>query len=76
MPLMVHIGERDDSLRGSMETFSALLLPLLEKGDILTHVFTGQAGAVIRQDGTVVPGLREAMARGDFDNLPGHGKPQ
>jgi dihydroorotase len=57
-----------------MDDFTLKLLPLLDKGDVLSHVYTAQAGGVIQPDGTVPPELREALARGVIMDTA-HGRP-
>jgi len=48
------------------------LLPLLDKGDILTHYFTANPGGVLDANGKLVPEAREAAARGVwFDTAHG-----
>jgi dihydroorotase len=61
LPIMVHIGDADKKVSPML---TQELLPLMESGDILSHVFTAQQGKVLRPDGTVLPELREAMERG------------
>ena len=61
LPIMVHIGDRDKQVS---LTLTQELLPLMEPGDILSHVFTAQHGSTLRPDGTILPELREAMQRG------------
>lgn len=66
LPLVVHIGI-DPWEKTPLETVGAFtreLLDLLDKGDILAHVFTPKIGGVIQADGTVAPELKEAMKRG------------
>ena len=59
--LMVHIG--DTEKRYDPKVIHQLL-PLLEKGDILTHYFTANPGGVLDGNGKLVPEAREAAARG------------
>jgi dihydroorotase len=59
--LMVHIG--DTEKRYDPKVIHALL-PLLEKGDILTHYFTANPGGVLDANGKLVPEAREAADRG------------
>ena len=61
--LMVHIGDRgaDDG-----PTITRDLLPLLESGDIITHMFTGNAGRILDDDGRVIPEIIDAQERGVF----------
>jgi len=61
LPIMVHIGDKDKQVP---TTLTQELLPLMEPGDILSHVFTAQLGSILRPDGTILPELREAMQRG------------
>jgi dihydroorotase len=61
--LMVHIGDR---LAGDGPTITRALLPLLEPGDIITHLFTGNPGTIFDDDGSVLPELMEAQGRGVF----------
>jgi len=61
LPIMVHIGDRNKQVS---PTLTREFLPLMESGDILSHVFTVNLGSVLRPDGTVLPELREAMERG------------
>ncbi len=65
--LMVHIGDR--TLAGGGEggaTLTRELLPLLEAGDIVTHLFSGNPGRIIGADGRVIPEVMEAQERGVF----------
>ncbi|MFC1929025.1 amidohydrolase/deacetylase family metallohydrolase [Chloroflexota bacterium] len=61
MPIMVHIG---DSEKQVSPTLTQEMLPLMEAGDILSHVYTANFGSTLRPDGTVFPELREAIERG------------
>jgi dihydroorotase len=60
-PVMVHIG---DANFGRSDTITAELLPSLEAGDIVTHVYTGAPGRAIDGQGQVLAELREARERG------------
>jgi len=75
LPLMVHIG---DGLCGDhgdvVEAFTRELAGLLEKGDIITHIYAGAPGGMVKADGTVFPELRAAMARGVLLDSA-HGRP-
>jgi len=67
--LMVHIG---DTEKRYDPTVIRKLLPLLEKGDILTHYFTANPGGVLDANGKIVPEAREAADRGVwFDTAHG-----
>jgi dihydroorotase len=62
---MIHIGV-DEGGKLAEETggYTQELLPLLEKGDILSHVFTWKKGGIFKDDGSVLPELKEAAQRG------------
>jgi len=65
--LMVHIGDRSIADGdGTEPTITRQLLPLLDKGDIITHLFSGNPGRIIDEDGTVIREILEAQARGVF----------
>ena len=65
--LMVHIGDRSIvGGDGSEPTITRHLLPLLDKGDIITHLFSGNPGRIIDNSGTIIPEILEAQARGVF----------
>ena len=61
--LMVHIGDRSVT---DGPTITRELLPLLESGDIITHLFSGNAGRILDGDGVVIPEIMEAQERGVF----------
>jgi len=61
LPIMVHIGDMDRQVPPSL---TQELLPLMEPGDILSHIYTGNPGNPLRPDGTVLPEMRAAMERG------------
>jgi len=61
LPLMVHIGDR----AGGVSTkLTREILPLLEAGDILSHIYTALPGTLLGDDGRVVPELVDARDRG------------
>ena len=62
--LMVHIGDNGASEDGP--TLTRQLLPLLESGDIITHLFSGNPGRIVGEDGKVIPEVFEAQERGVF----------
>lgn len=70
LPLMVHIGDTE-------KRYDPLvireLLPILEPGDIVTHLFTANPGGVIAPDGKLVPEAKEAVARGVWTDTA-HGR--
>lgn len=61
LPVMVHIGDVE---RKVSPTLTRELLPLLEAGDILSHVFTAQHGSPFDAEDIPYPELREAASRG------------
>jgi dihydroorotase len=61
VPLMVHIG---DTTKRYDPNVIRELLPLLEPGDIVTHLFTANPGGVLDAKGKVVPEAKELAARG------------
>ena len=62
VPLMVHIGDTD-YIDG--EPLTRNLLPLLDSGDIVTHLFTTNPGRIV-QDEKIIPEIFEAQERGVF----------
>ena len=63
-PLMVHIGEHPPT--------NAENLPLFRAGDILTHCFHGKEMPLWNPDGTPIPEMERALARGMVLDV-GHG---
>jgi dihydroorotase len=61
VPLMVHIG---DTTKRYDPNVIRELLPLLEPGDIVTHLFTANPGGVLDPNGKLVPEAKELAARG------------
>src|SRR5262249_36633506 len=67
--LMVHIGDTEKRYDPNV---IRSLLPLLDKGGILTHYFTANPGRGLDANGHLVPEVREAAARGVwFDTAHG-----
>jgi dihydroorotase len=64
LPLMVHIGDTHSPLRD--------ILPLLAKGDVITHCFHGRANGVLDPKGRVLPEVKQAVERGVHLDV-GHG---
>jgi dihydroorotase len=60
-PLMVHIGDTEKRYNPGV---IRELLPLLEPGDIVTHLFTPNPGGVLDSSGKLVPEARELIDRG------------
>lgn len=61
LPLMVHIG--DTTKRYDPDVIRELL-PLLEPGDIVTHLFTANPGGVLDANGKLVPQAKEIAGQG------------
>jgi len=61
LPIMIHIGDTDKQVPA---TLTPECLSLMEAGDILAHVYSGNQGSVLRPDGTISPELKAAMERG------------
>ncbi|MBI2829939.1 MAG: amidohydrolase/deacetylase family metallohydrolase [Chloroflexi bacterium] len=61
VPLMVHIGDYSKTVA---PTLTQETLDLMEKGDILSHIYTAHHGGVMGTDKTVFPELRAAADRG------------
>src|SRR5207237_5760788 len=60
-PPMVHIG---DTTKRYDPNVIRELLPLLEPGDIVTHLCTANPGGVLDTNGKLVPEAKELAARG------------
>jgi dihydroorotase len=63
LPLMVHIGDQDAKEPWRL---SGEMLPLMEAGDVLSHIYSTLPGRVFGQDGKPLPQLEEARERGVF----------
>ncbi len=61
VPLMVHIGDTEKRYDANV---IRELLPILDKGDIVTHYFTANPGGVLDSNGRLVPEAKEAHDRG------------
>ena len=61
LPLVVHMGDLQKQVSS---TLMQETLPILESGDILTHLYNSNWGGCVRDDGTFLPELRQAMQRG------------
>jgi dihydroorotase len=69
LPLMVHIGrcfsEADaPHTAESAEAYTREVLPLLERGDIISHIYTPNPGGVIKANGNLIPEFEDAIKRG------------
>ena len=61
LPLMVHIG---DTAKKYDPDVIRELLPMLEPGDIVTHLFTANPGGVLDAKGKLVPEAKEMVDTG------------
>jgi dihydroorotase len=61
LPLMVHIG---DTAKQYDPDVIRELIPLLEPGDIITHLFTANPGGVLDAKGKLVPEAKEMVDTG------------
>jgi dihydroorotase len=61
LPLMVHIG---DTAKKYDPNVIRDLLPMLEPGDIVTHLFTANPGGVLDAQGKLVPEAKEMVDTG------------
>ncbi|MFJ7734798.1 amidohydrolase/deacetylase family metallohydrolase [Lysinibacillus sp. NPDC097287] len=64
VPIMVHIGNPPPNLQE--------ILPLLRKGDIVTHAFHGKKYGILNAQGTLIPEASAALQRGVLFDI-GHG---
>ncbi len=69
VPAMVHIGE---SWGNDPAQPIERVVELFRPGDIVTHMYTGQRGGVLDENGRLVPAVREARDRGVRFDI-GHG---
>lgn len=67
LPLMVHIGDSGPSIDGLGE-----VLPLMRRGDILTHCFTGRDMRIVDGKGRLLAAARRAWDSGVVMDI-GHG---
>jgi len=61
LPLMIHLGDRERWISPSL---TREVLPLLEKGDILSHIYTAHRGGLLEDDRRAIPELMKAIERG------------
>jgi dihydroorotase len=64
LPIMVHIGNAPPEITD--------VLPLLKRGDIITHAFHGKKGGILNQEGNLINEALEAIERGVLFDV-GHG---
>lgn len=61
LPIMVHVGDIERQVPASL---TGEILPIMEKGDILSHIYTGRQGSPMLPDGNFIPEFRAASERG------------
>jgi dihydroorotase len=61
LPIMIHIGDGGKRVSG---TLARQILPMMEAGDIASHIFTSEYAGCLLADGSFCPELREAQKRG------------
>jgi dihydroorotase len=61
LSIMIHIGDMAQTVS---PTLTQECLAMMEKGDILSHIYTSNFGGILQPDGTVMPELIDAMKRG------------
>jgi dihydroorotase len=61
LPVMVHIGDDEAKVPANL---TREFLPLLEAGDILTHVYTAKHGGILDKNNQVIPEAIAARDRG------------
>ncbi len=68
LPVMIHIGQSVSPLRA--------ILPLLKRGDIVTHMYAPPPNSILDEQGRLIPDVTAARRRGvifDFGNgVSGH----
>lgn len=73
LPLVVHTGfaDRKGISDRDLRAAGERLLKVLEKGDVITHCFTGKPGGIVA-DMSLRPALEDAVSRGvQLDAAPG-----
>lgn len=70
LPIMVHIGDTDCKVPASL---TREFLPLMEKGDILSHGFTAKQGSTMLEGGKFIPEFKAAIDRGMIFDIA-HGR--
>nr|WP_255688355.1 amidohydrolase/deacetylase family metallohydrolase [Brevibacillus sp. AF8] len=65
VPMMVHIGNAPPKLTE--------ILPLLDRGDVVTHAFHGKKGGMFDERGELIPEAQDALERGVLLDI-GHGE--
>ncbi|GED57896.1 amidohydrolase/deacetylase family metallohydrolase [Brevibacillus formosus] len=65
VPMMVHIGNAPPKLTE--------ILPMLDRGDVVTHAFHGKKGGIFDERGELIPEAQDALERGVLLDI-GHGE--
>ncbi|NIW23290.1 MAG: amidohydrolase/deacetylase family metallohydrolase [Gammaproteobacteria bacterium] len=65
LPIMVHVGQNYSPMRA--------ILPLLKRGDIVTHVYAPAPNSILDDDGVLLPEVTAARRRGVIFDF-GHGR--
>jgi dihydroorotase len=69
LPIMVHLG---DSTGEVPQTVTREVLSLMEKGDVVSHIYTARSGGILDRKGAVLSELKDAVSRGVILDV-GHG---
>lgn len=65
LPIMVHVGQNYSPMRA--------ILPLLKRGDIVTHLYAPAPNSILDEDGVILPEVTAARRRGVIFDF-GHGR--
>jgi len=65
LPVMVHVGQNYSPMRA--------ILPLLKRGDIVTHLYAPAPNSILDQNGVILPEVTAARRRGVIFDF-GHGR--
>lgn len=65
LPIMVHVGQNYSPMRA--------ILPLLKRGDIVTHLYAPAPNSILDEDGVLLPEVTAARRRGVIFDF-GHGR--
>ncbi len=65
LPIMVHVGQNYSPMRA--------ILPLLKRGDIVTHVYAPAPNSILDDNGVILPEVTAARRRGVIFDF-GHGR--
>ena len=65
LPIMVHVGQNYSPMRA--------ILPLLKRGDIVTHLYAPAPNSILDENGAILPEVTAARRRGVIFDF-GHGR--